>query len=639
MAKPNQVNGNIGFVFLAEKFLLTNTLTILLLFFLVAIDLQYGLSLSYPITLLLISTTVLSVYILFGILRERIPNVFVSWTVKGSLLFSLSVLCLQGVVRLFPDYRYLTWHTDSRFTQSHAFSIFRYGTLAESLNFQGKEFVYHASPSQLLASTMEVFDANSFVITLVLYLLIPFLAFMQLLSFFTTLSKHFGLTWASQLLVSGLVLLIPYNKNLQLGWTKDILKTNLLDARFMTHTFAGIAIAYSVFLIALLGNLRIQLIALLLGGVAMIQTKPQYLPIMIVVYFLIDMGLAHFTDKINKPGRQIITKFAVISIILLVTFSWRSPSEHIQVIKFVPFKIERFLVFNTMPLLALGAVACVWLFCYQNCKVLPCRRTFSLVTLCLILFYLSMRAILDVVEFRVDDIAVNRLRLLDSSITRTFSDESFDQGMILIFIFVVFILAIWTIKVFKKIVWERVLLIILVALLGGHTFHYQAWASQPEIRGVSSYNAKNLVGILQGVEELGSLILVNDLTDPSDDYKRSGRGSYWSSQGTWQFFLSTWSDGHYNSMQAERRLRYVKRFFNSDISQWHYEFLVSHGISHVILNNRCMPVWAEDLVPISQNEEFTLFGVNSFSEFKPQNRGEPWQFMPQNKLAGLSSCP
>ena len=60
------------------------------------------------------------------------------------------------------------------------------------------------------------------------------------------------------------------------------------------------------------------------------------------------------------------------------------------------------------------------------------------------------------------------------------------------------------------------------------------------------------------------------------------------------FSVSNMTYGHFRRPDSIDRLKNMSVFFGSNWSEWHNSWLLKTGITHIISNDRCVPIWIKD---------------------------------------------
>jgi hypothetical protein len=100
-----------------------------------------------------------------------------------------------------------------------------------------------------------------------------------------------------------------------------------------------------------------------------------------------------------------------------------------------------------------------------------------------------------------------------------------------------------------------------------------------------------LFQVLGRIPTRGTLLAASDLADPAQDFRRPLQGFLLTAYRGHTFYVADLKYVHWLRHDAPDRLRDLQRFFGSPWSDWHRNWLVRTGITHVLTHDRCRPVW------------------------------------------------
>jgi hypothetical protein len=110
-------------------------------------------------------------------------------------------------------------------------------------------------------------------------------------------------------------------------------------------------------------------------------------------------------------------------------------------------------------------------------------------------------------------------------------------------------------------------------------------------RGYEAAEDTDLRRALEAIPVEGTLLVSSDIADPAQDYSRPANGSLLSGYRGHSYFLSELRYIHWTRPDAPERLDELRAFFGATWSAWHDAWLASHGITHVLVSDRCRPAW------------------------------------------------
>jgi len=136
------------------------------------------------------------------------------------------------------------------------------------------------------------------------------------------------------------------------------------------------------------------------------------------------------------------------------------------------------------------------------------------------------------------------------------------------------------------------------------------------------------------------LWISSDLADSAQDFSRPLRATNLTSLGEAQFLVSNVAYGGWTQPDVVRRVRELQRFYGTDWSPWHDEFLRRWGIRFVLVRDRCPAVWDPSAFPgrvVGTRGEWTLLEVD------PRHRDastsvRPWPEYTGEPTHGRSEC-
>jgi hypothetical protein len=164
----------------------------------------------------------------------------------------------------------------------------------------------------------------------------------------------------------------------------------------------------------------------------------------------------------------------------------------------------------------------------------------------------------------------------------------------------------------KPLPWRPVI-VAAVAMLACVRAATLVWPLLEPAKGYEAIEETDLRRTLEEIPVERSLLISSDIADPADDHGRPANGSYLSAYRGHAYWLSELRYVHWTRPDAVHRLDMLQRFFGSQWSQWHYDWLYAHGITHVLVSDRCVPVWSGEaglpLRKIARDGNWTAFAV------------------------------
>jgi hypothetical protein len=187
--------------------------------------------------------------------------------------------------------------------------------------------------------------------------------------------------------------------------------------------------------------------------------------------------------------------------------------------------------------------------------------------------------------------------------------------------------------------WRRLLLSIIAALACLRLVSLVPSTIDP----ASGYETSEDTGLrrtLAAIPVEGSLLVSSDIADSAQSYGRPANGSLLSAYLGHAFYLSELRYIHWTRPDAPERLDALRTFFGSHWSEWHDGWLAAHGITHVTIDRRCWPIWADDpdlpLAEIARHGGWTAFEVRVRGASGESGRTPAWTDL--RPAFGRSEC-
>jgi len=523
--------------------------------------------------------------------------------------------------------RYYTFNVDYRYFLSITNTIIRYGDLSNSLEYDGAAIQYHATPSVISAFLFKSVFLNP---QLFFYILVPVIASMSLTLFVIKIRKSFfEKIPGSELLVSALILTFSPVDNFS---SMLHFKTGLFDYSVMPNTIIGLTI---ILMSLCIGQKTIrfkyQLATFILVEISLLTIKPQLIPIHAAVFSLILVLSSPWSHKlINRISLIGLTSF----MILLFKDEFKLETATTQISMKFDFSSIKFLsILRDFPIIFLLFLGCLLTFRFTATKN---RRRMFYASLSIPAILVFMKVLLNFIVFQIDIKTSNLQKIYSSELS--WSDVNFDQGLVLLAIFA---MAVCLLQILSAInvnypkarrYWKAnsiiSFLILTVSIIPTAT------SIQDPKNGYESYDGRLQVDALREIPIFDGLVQVNDISDPAENYRRAGLGSYWSSFSTHQFYFSSFKYGYYLEKDVPRRISVAHSLFveNNPLSE-----MRRLGIKYLLINRRCTPAFNGIFNPSYQNEAFSVFSIDDFSKRNISGEAESG-LARQNKLFGESRC-
>lgn len=595
---------------LSKLFILTTFISL--------IHIRFDISVLGFITALLLCSLLIGLpYRFFNVILKVIQNgKMKGWIISSVSISHLIFACSLGIVRQIPKNEDIVWGIDNRMFLSRAYKFFRFGNQEDSLSYFGYDYKYHAMPSYMSAQLDRHLQIP---LDMTLFLILPILAYITIFVVVFEISKSYGLTNVESGVISILFCSISY-----LNSVSQIIRLSnpLISIDTMPNTELAIAVILCAIRLTLIYGAR-AFTWLTILGFSLVAIKPQFIPfywlIVIVIHLLIP-------KKISKKLLSLNITACLLSLFIQVLYNY----GNIQAEYSLTFISPDFLNFLKNNSIVIGC----WI-CLVALQIVTKSKSNPKIHL-LLCSYLLLRLLFDIMYFNATGPTQKLLKQylnLEAS-----GDSDFDQGFILLYLAVflaVIIILSSSIRPELKNLHHAVVIAILFGLAGARLFIIAPALTTPEVYGKEPINLRPLHELLKSTRAENPVFLVNDVSDPTENYRRYGSGMYWSSLGIGQFYLSDIQTGHFLAPDIEKRKRNVTKFFNSEISRWHSSFLKKEGIEYVLINKRCEPSWLNKVKFLSSNEKFVLVAKD---EFVNVSSGTIEHSKPQFKKSGIAPC-
>ena len=115
----------------------------------------------------------------------------------------------------------------------------------------------------------------------------------------------------------------------------------------------------------------------------------------------------------------------------------------------------------------------------------------------------------------------------------------------------------------------------------------------PEL-GYEAVEENDLKLALGAIPIENSIVISSDIADPAQNYARPGNAPLLAAYSGHGMYLSELRWLNWLRPDAPDRLENLRVFFGSDWSPWHAAWLRQHGITYVLVDDRCPPAWLGD---------------------------------------------
>jgi len=569
--------------------------------------------------------TVLLLCLLFAGLGYRYVSII--WSInqnarmKGGVitLISFSHLffaCTLGIVRLVPRNEEIVWGIDNRMFLSRAYKYLHFGNQDESLSYFGFDYKYHAMPSYMSAQLDQYLQIPP---SVTLFLILPILIYLTIFIVVFEISRFYGLNEMESGLIS--ILICSFNYLNSITQVNKLLNP-LISIDLMPNTGLALAVVICAVRVTVIDITRVS-IWLTVVGFSLVAIKPQFIPFFWLIVIMVHLLI----PKIISKKLIFIYIIAGISSLLMQVMYNLGNTQAQYSLTLVSPDFVIFLKTNSFVIAFWTCLAAHQLI--MKSKINPKIH---------ILFgvYLMLRLFFDVMFFSSTG-STEKLSKRFLNLGET-GDSDFNQGFILLYLAIcISLLVNFTRNIQPRFMnsYSGPLTLVLLGVVILRFLTLLPGLINPEVNGREPINLQPLHRLLSTVQVKNPLFLVNDVSDPTENYRRFGSGMYWSSIGIGQFYLSDIATGHFLAPDIGERKTNATKFFTSDLSQWHTDFLDKEGIDYILINTRCEPSWINQVNISRINDRFILLSKSTFIN----GANAITQIIkPQIKKSGIAPC-
>ena len=567
------------------------------------------LSLGYVVWALLIFLTVV-LYLLRSFAGKAGFALYLS--IAGSLAVLVGLTSLWFAQQLHSN-EMLTWNVDYRLHLMHTNSIILTGGLDSVLLLHGQPSGYHAGPAWVVAALNTVlgFDIN-----FSSFFLIPVVSYLSLVAGTVSLGRRFSINSSSVVLGSAFASLTPFLITGALAWaivSNDFSHYHSLRADswqfgpgLMINTQLGLG-CFGIGLWAVSGKKfgpTYLMGSLIFAGVFLV--KPQIalaalavFPALIASRFV---GRRRSANRENAALLGLIVSSAVAGLLFLS----RPPSFSDTTMKLVVVEpgFGNFAKFGPVSLMVL--LSCLLLLLH----VLKRRNRSKLESPHSAAIFIG--ALAGIVLLTLVGTIFLRVFLYDGSPpSRDLTSDLLQGFWYLTWLCLALLVALLLDARHQKLVASLLLFYISIFVIV-YLFRVASDLLNP-LAAYEAYDASEVLTVLEAASSEEARVLTTDFAEPAEDFRRSGDANYLTLSGVPIFLGGMQGPDVAQSFEARRRAELQSAFLETDWQPWHEMFLEKERITHVLISQRCVPKWGqempESLVEISRSDNWSLFKV------------------------------
>ena len=563
-----------------------------------------------------------------------------------ALLNSMSLYLAQ----LFSGNAYITWNVDYRYHLMHAQSLIAAEGPGSLLVASGIPINYHIGPAGIAASLKAGLNIP---IELTSFSLVPAVSLISLLIGLTVLFVRLGIAESIAVGSIGITLAFPFLHRGGGDFTAVALQQGtFLGALFTDYTswyFSPSLMLNSFFAFGILGSALTLLLTnqrfapAILSGLAfgsVMATKPQVAILAPVILILIGLSMRFGHGFVRRSVLIAITTSTIVNLVTIMAFLGLGKStmglSGLQISPSRNVSSDLFLFHLGGPggfvvLTALG-IGLFRLFKHRRMWQSPQILTPSIFSLGIGVTIIAAVSTLTFFRFNApsDDIG-------SASFTAAFL-----QGLPLITLLCAALIFAQVLSGHfgsKRLVRATLISLNLLGLLLQNTQMVKT-VIEPE-RGYEFVDSFPVVAALEGLDSK-HLLIVSDLAEPAQNFLRPGDAHYIPAATGADFWIAAFRYELAANSEAQRRVRLAEKFFSTNWSAWHMDFLKETGVTHALISPRCHPVWFQ---PDDGKEDNGVLSADwvllSLNDMKSIGAGGPErnnEFSPLEPAYGLSSC-
>lgn len=569
-----------------------------------SLQMRFKFAVPYITSIILFFTIIIAIMNFIQIVQDVLVSSKIYFWVKVAILSNIAIYFFVATeltfVRMSERYKGILWQVDWRHALGHSYSFSRYPSNSNSLAYDGYEVNYHAAASLLAGHFMKVFCIDAFY---VLFLVIPIFTLISVLLFARTLGRFFNLDPMLAYVLSMIAITIPVFqiKFFSTGEFRNLFTNVAFDNEVMINSYLAIAVCFSALILFFSTNdLAVRLLSSTIPMFALMSLKPQFIPILGIVVYVLNSRFTITEFTVTLRVNLVVLSSALLALALAFL---KKSSGHLS----FEFSVNAYNMYArqgfALPALTfLSFASAIIVFTMQR-KAQISRTIKWIVNL--ICCYFFIRTISAFVIFR--NPSIERLpSSIAGNIKSSGVDLDLEQGFVLLNFVLVFTLLIQCAFYFQhKKFLLSILVFFLIAINSYKFLNYAEQFSKPLTRGFEAIDNRELDSLL-GKLESDSLLLVNDIADPTMDFNYSGRGNYLLVNDRVKFyFANLWPE--WQAPDFTYRYSRVKRFFGTPVSSFHEEFLHNSGVTHILLSKRCLPPWGIEPEKAEITSNFYLF--------------------------------
>jgi hypothetical protein len=524
------------------------------------------------------------------------------WILAGATALAALRMTSSGLVHVFGDRPTLFWNVDWRYAATQAQGIARFGNLADSLDYAGEPVQYHVGPAWIAGSLSHV---TGIPVGGVLLIAIPIASILVIAACGYRLLRLLGASQTAAALAPAVLLSMPSDPYLLLRRSYGSFRGQAplpevftdaenwwISAELMHNSMFAIAVGLSAACLLVRQSAEWRVAVGALGLASLLAVKPQY-----AVGFLAVLGPGLLTEwwRGESPGRRILGFGALLAASAAIAVGLNPGA-----ISFVGVEVSlapetlRALLTSYSALTATSALIVVLLLRPSWRRRHPALlTTFSGGA---VIGAVALVVGVESTTFLVGADVIAQANAIGLPYTPSSQDPNLSQALRPVMVVLVLLATALVVgHVQRRTVatrWLASASIVLVVATLPLTLVPLIRPTGPAAYEVSEEAA--LARLMSKTDVTQGRWLSNDLAEPAGNFARPLRATNLTSFGPAQFYVSNVAYMSWTQPDVVERIQNVQRFFVTEWSPWHREFLAGHDIDHIVIRDRCPTAWSPD---------------------------------------------
>lgn len=575
----------------------------------------------------------------------------------GAAVFRASAL---GIMHVLRGRATLVWDVDLRYHVMLAKGIARFAGVRDTLDYSGTRLEYHASISWIAGALNRTFGIS---VNFGLFVLVPIASVIVLAIGAYRVLRLLGAPTAASLVSVALVLNLPSDPVRLVDAVVHGDEPRLLDANawvlsttMLTLYVFALAVGFTAAWLLLGADSWRGSIVGAACLATLVAIKPQYF---IGLGAVIAVALVlRARRRANRVPYWLLAKIGITvlgfaGLVYLLNPEQNSSFPDLDIdiahgirqtllptdVMFVPWRAYVFGVLSILTIVAIPALRRLVRapFVSRPGRVDLVAQALGIAVVSLVVLFVLASA-----TPLVDGAQLATMRAVGWVKARDWLDPNFDQAMIPVALLVEMVASVLiTVLILRLQRPLRVVLAVVALLLAAGTMASPiAAVIQPTGSAAPEWAEEaELADLMSRVDAHRGIWLSSDLADSGQDFARPLRMLSVQTVSDAQFYVGNVEYIGWTRPDAAARVERLQRFFGTQWSGWHDDFLRRKGVRYVIVRDRCPPVWSQTEFPgrvVGQAGDWTLMEVADSRSTEPARRA--WPAAQRRPRYGASAC-